>query len=128
MDYTTAPFEEAVEDVDVVIDLVGDAHDQTSTRSLDVLRPGGLLIAIPGGVSPELRTAAEARGVRSTALAVEPDGPALVQIARLIDTGEVTVEVAGTFPLEQVADAHAQGETRHTRGKLVLSQKPRADC
>jgi NADPH:quinone reductase-like Zn-dependent oxidoreductase len=41
----TTRFEEAAADVDVVIDLVGDARDRTSTRSPEVLRPGGLLVA-----------------------------------------------------------------------------------
>jgi hypothetical protein len=43
----TTRFEEAAADVDVVIDLVGDARDRTSTRSPEVLRPGGLLVAVP---------------------------------------------------------------------------------
>lgn len=62
IDYTAVRFEESAKDIDVVIDLVGDAHDNTSTRSLDVLRPGGLIVAIPAGVSPELLEAAQSRG------------------------------------------------------------------
>ncbi|MGE7437782.1 NADP-dependent oxidoreductase [Kitasatospora sp. NPDC001175] len=121
IDYTTTRFEGATADVDVVIDLVGDAHDQTSTRSLKVLRPGGLLVAIPAGVSPELAQAAEAAGVRVTPFLVEPDGAALRTIADLIDAGEVAVEVEETFPLEQAGAAHARGEAGRTRGKLVLT-------
>ncbi|MFE3205853.1 NADP-dependent oxidoreductase [Embleya sp. NPDC059237] len=120
VDYTAVRFEDATRDVDVVIDLVGDDHDRTSTRSLDVLRPGGLLVAIPAGVSAELAEAARSRGMRASAFLVEPDGPALTRIAELIDTGEVTVEIEEVFGLEQVARAHARGETDRTRGKLVL--------
>ncbi|AOR36036.1 NADPH:quinone reductase [Streptomyces fodineus] len=121
IDYTTTRFEDATADVDVVIDLVGDAHDRTSTRSLKVLRPGGLLVAIPAGVSPELAQAAEAAGVRVTPFLVEPDGAALTTIADLIDAGHVAVEVEETFPLEQAGTAHARGEAGRTRGKLVLT-------
>ncbi|MQS14830.1 NADP-dependent oxidoreductase [Streptomyces kaniharaensis] len=121
VDYTTTRFEDAIKDVDVVIDLVGDAHDSTSTRSLKVLRPGGLLVAIPAGVSPELAQAAESAGVRVTPFLVEPDGAALTAIAGLIDAGEVAVEVEETFPLEQAGAAHARGEAGRTRGKLVLT-------
>ncbi|MFI6443843.1 NADP-dependent oxidoreductase [Kitasatospora sp. NPDC050543] len=120
IDYTAVRFEEAVRDVDVVIDLVGDEHHGTSTRSLEVLRPGGLLVAVPSGVSPELLAAAEARGLRASAFLVEPDGPALATIAALIDAGEVSVEVEEVFPLEQAARAHVRGEAGRTRGKLVL--------
>jgi NADPH:quinone reductase-like Zn-dependent oxidoreductase len=121
IDYTTTRFEDAVGDVDVVLDMVGDAHDRTSTRSLKVLRPGGLLVAVPAGVSPELAAAAEAAGVRVIALLVEPDSAALTTIAGLIDAGEVAVEVEETFPLDQAAAAHARGEAGRTRGKLVLT-------
>ena len=119
VDYTTVRFEEAVKDVDVVIDLIGDGYDDTSTRSLEVLRPDGLIVAIPG-VSPDLPGAAAARGLRASAFLVEPDGPALTRIAGLIDAGEVSVEVEEIFPLARAAQAHARGETGRIRGKLVL--------
>jgi NADPH:quinone reductase and related Zn-dependent oxidoreductases len=121
IDYTATRFEDAVKDVDVVIDLVGDVQDRTSTRALGVLRPGGLLVAVPGGVSPDLAEAAKARGVRATSFLVEPDGPALSTIAGLIDAGDVTVAVEETFPLDQAREAHVRGETGRTRGKLVLT-------
>ncbi|GAB2927183.1 NADP-dependent oxidoreductase [Nonomuraea fastidiosa] len=121
IDYTTTRFEEAVRDVDVVIDLIGDVHDQTSTRSLGVLRPGGLLIAVPSGVAAELLDRAREQGVRATGILVEPDGAALTRIADLIDEGDLTVEVEQTYPLAEAAEAHRQGEQGRTRGKLVLT-------
>ncbi|WP_192783029.1 NADP-dependent oxidoreductase [Amycolatopsis lexingtonensis] len=117
IDYTAVRFEDAASDVDVVLDLVG---GDTGTRSLDVLRPDGLLVAVPSGVSPELAAAAEAKGMRVTPFLVEPDGPALTTIGGLIDSGEVAVEVEEVFPLEQAAAAHVRGESNRTRGKLVL--------
>jgi NADPH:quinone reductase-like Zn-dependent oxidoreductase len=120
IDYTAVRFEKVTDPIDVVIDLVGDAHDDTSHRSLRVLRPGGLLVAVPAGVSPELAEAAAAAGVRATPFLVEPDGPALTRIAELIDAGQVRVEVEEVFPLEQAATAHARSESGRTRGKLVL--------
>ncbi|TVT11119.1 NADP-dependent oxidoreductase [Amycolatopsis bartoniae] len=120
IDYTAVRFEDAVADVDVVLDLVGDHHENTSTRSLAVLRPGGLLVAVPAGVSPELAAAAQAKEKRVTAFLVEPDGPALATIGDLIDSGKVVVEVEDMFPLEQAAAAHTRGESNRTRGKLVL--------
>ena len=120
IDYTTVAFEEVLADVDVVLDLAGDARENTSTRSLTVLRPGGLLIAVPGGVSPELAAAADAAGVRATPFLVEPDGAALARIAELIDAGTIRVEVEEVFPLAEVARAHTRGQAGRTRGKLVL--------
>ena len=120
VDYTTGRFEKEITDVDVVLDLVGDAYDATSTRSIKTLRPGGLLVAVPAGVSPELAAAAAAAGVRVTGFLVEPDGPALARIAALIEQGAVTVEVAKVLALAEVATAHREGEQGHTRGKIVL--------
>ncbi|MFC5288251.1 NADP-dependent oxidoreductase [Actinokineospora guangxiensis] len=121
VDYTATRFEDVISDVDIVLDLVGDVRDDTSTRSLDVLRPGGLLIAVPGGVSPELRDAAAARGLRTSPFLVEPDGPALAAIGGLIDSGAVSVEVQEVLPLAEAAAAHTLGETGRTKGKIVLS-------
>ena len=123
VDYTTARFEDVVAPVDVVLDLVGDDHDSTSTRSLSVLRPGGVLLAIPSGAAQELVAAGQERDVRVTGFLVEPDGAGLTEIARLIDAGTVRVE-AKTYPLAQVARAHRDGEAGHTRGKLVLDLAP----
>ena len=120
VDYTTTRFEDAVRDVDIVLDLVGDHHDATSTRSLQTLRPGGLLVAVPGGVSPELTDRAQALGVNTTPFLVEPDGTALTRIASLVDQGVVAIEVEDVLPLHQAAEAHRRGEQGHTRGKLVL--------
>lgn len=117
IDYRSTPFEDAVTDVDVVLDLVG---GETGPRSVRTLRPGGLLIAVPGGVSAQLADAAQQRGVRTTPLLVEPDGTALSQIAGLIDAGAVISEVDDVFPLADAAEAHRRGERGRTRGKLVL--------
>lgn len=120
VDYTKVRFEDVVSDVDVVIDLVGDGHDSTSTRSLKTLRPGGIIVPIPSGGSPELLDTARDQGLRATAFLVEPDGPALARIADLIDAGAVRVEVEEVLPLDKAAEAHRRGQQGRTRGKLVL--------
>ena len=121
IDYTTARFEDAVADVDVVIDLVGDAHDRTSTRSLKVLRPGRPAGRRPGRGLPG--TGRGRRGGRCTGHPVPGRaGRCRADHDRgLIDAGEVAVEVEETFPFEQAAAAHARGEAGRTRGKLVLT-------
>ncbi|WP_374224609.1 zinc-binding dehydrogenase [Streptomyces sp. ISL-99] len=98
--------------------------DATTTPSLDTLRPGGLLVAVPSGVSPELLEKAGSRGCRATAYLVEPDGHVLGEIARLIDSGVLLVEVEEVFPLEKAAEAHRHVESGRTRGKLVLRVAP----
>jgi NADPH:quinone reductase-like Zn-dependent oxidoreductase len=120
VDYTSERFEDVVEPVDVVVDLVGNVADDTGTRSLDVIKPGGLLIEVPTGAWPGFREAAAARGIRSTDYKTIPDGGALATIARLLDSGAVRVYVDRVFDLADAAAAHAELERGHTRGKIVL--------
>lgn len=120
VDYTTTRFEDVVGDMDVVIDLVGNAHDDTGTRSMGVLRPGGLYVIVPSGSWPGYPQAAAAAGVRATHYKVVPDGVALATVGRLLDSGAVQVYVDRVFDLADAAAAHAELEHGHTRGKIVL--------
>lgn len=118
VNYQGTDFAQVVEPVDVVLDLVG---GEVAMRSLDVLRPGGLLISVPSGVGSEALEAARQRGIRATGMLVEPDGHGLEQLAALVSARRLRPVVAETFPLERAADAHRAGETGRTTGKLVLT-------
>ncbi|WP_109211507.1 MULTISPECIES: NADP-dependent oxidoreductase [Microbacterium] len=120
IDYTTTRFEEVVGEMDAVIDLVGNVRADTGTRSLEVLRPGGLYVIVPTGSWPGYAEAAADAGVRATSYKVIPDGGALATIARLLDSGSVQVYIEQVFDLAEAADAHRAIETGHTRGKVVL--------
>lgn len=120
IDHTTTRFEDVVAEVDVVIDLVGNVHADTGTRSLRVLRPGGLYILVPTGSWPGYAEAAAEAGVRATSYKVVPDGGALATIARLLDSGAVQVYIDRVFDLDDAAAAHRELELGHTRGKIVL--------
>jgi len=120
VDYATTRFEDVVGEVDVVIDLVGNAHDDTGTRSLSVLRGGGLYVMVPTGSWPGYAEAAAEAGVRATSYKVIPDGGVLATLARLLDSGAVQVYVDRVFELAEAADAHTELERGHSRGKIVL--------
>jgi NADPH:quinone reductase-like Zn-dependent oxidoreductase len=44
----------------------------------------------------------------------------LAEMADLVAAGHIEVPIAATYPLDRVADAYAELEKRHTRGKIVL--------
>ncbi|MDC2957473.1 NADP-dependent oxidoreductase [Streptomyces gilvifuscus] len=116
IDYTATDFRAAVTGVDVVLDLVGGAY---GPRSLDVLRPGGLLIGAsidPG--TDELRAAA--RGLRYVWVTAEPSGEVLERITERIAAGRLRVAVQETYPLAEAAEAHRAIEAKRTTGKIVL--------
>ncbi len=120
VDYTAVRFEEVIEPVDAVIDLIGNVHDDTGSRSLTALRPGGLVVNGPTGSWPTMAEEAAAAGVRATGFRVSPDGSTLAVISKLLESGDVRVYVDRVFDLEDAAEAHRAIESGHTRGKLVL--------
>ncbi|MEF2978872.1 NADP-dependent oxidoreductase [Subtercola sp. YIM 133946] len=121
IDYQSKQFEDEVSNVDVVIDLIGNVHDDTGTRSLQTLRPGGLLVNAPTGSWPTLIDDAHAVGVRATTYRVSPDAATLTIITRLINSGDVIVHIDEVFELGDIVAAHSALETGHTRGKLVIN-------
>jgi NADPH:quinone reductase-like Zn-dependent oxidoreductase len=114
IDYTRERFEEVVRAVDVVLDTQGGAMQQ---RSFAVLKPGGMLVSI--AETPN-RALAQRYGVRTARIRVRPSGEQMAQIAQLLESRNLRMEVARTFPLAEAAEAHRLSETGHTRGKIVL--------
>jgi NADPH:quinone reductase-like Zn-dependent oxidoreductase len=118
IDYTAGPFEEAVADVDVVLDLVG--GEAYGLRSLRTLREGGLWICIPADVPHAVAVAAREQSKRAISFLVEPDYAGLESLAALADEGRLAVAVDRTYPLAQAADAHRRLEDGRATGKIVL--------
>jgi len=114
IDYTTTKFEDVVKNVDVVLNAV---RGDTLARSYGVMKKGGIIVSITGEPDPaEL----EKHGIRGTGLGAHPDAKVLEELAKLIDTGKITPIVSAVMPLVDVAKAHQQIASRHTRGKVVL--------
>jgi NADPH:quinone reductase-like Zn-dependent oxidoreductase len=124
IDYRSQRFEDVAGEQDVVIDLIGNVADETGSRSLDVLRPHGLIVNVPSHSWPSMAEEATARGIRSTGYSVSPDARTLGVITRLIDDGAIRVHVQRELPLEEGATAHRMLETGHVRGKIVLRVAP----
>ncbi|MEV5438393.1 NADP-dependent oxidoreductase [Streptomyces sp. NPDC052682] len=117
LDYRERDFAEAVQDVDVVLDTIGGDH---TLRSLRVLRPGGVVVSILPTGPDDFYIQAERLGVRAVRMLVDADHTGMQAVARLVEEGSLRPEIARTFPLTAAAEAHAQGETGRTTGKLVL--------
>jgi NADPH:quinone reductase-like Zn-dependent oxidoreductase len=112
IDYRAQRFENVVRDVDVVFDTVG---GETLKRSWAVLKPGGKLVSVSH------HTALATDPVdQATFLMVHADRTQLLELAHLLDAGEIRPLVAGVFPLAQVRQAYEQALQGHLRGKFVL--------
>jgi len=115
IDYSTTAFEDAVKDVDVVLDLVG---GETQQRSWKVLKSGGMLIST---VQPPSEETAAAHGVRQAFIvSAPPVAQTLTEVAALADAGKLKPTVSVILPLREIQIAHEMIERRHTMGKLVL--------
>lgn len=123
VDHARQRFEETTAKVDVVIDLVGDVHDDTGSRSLAVLRPGGLYVNASSGSWPGYAAACAAAGMRATGVRVEPDGANLGIVGRLIEAGDVRVRIDSIHPLDEAVAAFERVESGQARGKVVLSMR-----
>jgi len=115
IDVRTEAFDEIGPVYDVVIDTVG---GETLDRSFGVLRRGGRLITLS---APPPVGRADDYGVTATFFIVVPNRDQLAQLAALVDSGRLRVEIAGTFPLDDGRDAFESGRRSPRRaGKTVI--------
>jgi NADPH:quinone reductase-like Zn-dependent oxidoreductase len=117
IDYTTTPpeeLEEAVQDVDFVLDTIG---GETLRRSIKVVKRGGTVISLVEEPSAAL---AQRVGIRASMNAVLPTSEYLRKIVQLIDAGDAKPTIRQTFALHEAPQAHALVETGHGRGRIVL--------
>jgi NADPH:quinone reductase-like Zn-dependent oxidoreductase len=115
VDYRAVAFDDVVQDVDLVFDTIG---GETQERSWKVLRPGGLLVSV---VDPPPVGKAEALGVQSAFVFIQPNAGYLREMAQLIDAGQLKPIVSTVLPLAEAQEAHRLSESGHVRGKIVLA-------
>jgi NADPH:quinone reductase-like Zn-dependent oxidoreductase len=97
--------------VDVVFDTAG---GERLARAAGALRAGGRLVS----VAEEPRV--DRNGVQATYFVVEPDRGQLVELARLVDSGELHVAIDSAFPLDDAPRAFERVAARGKNGKVVL--------
>ena len=116
IDHTAGPFHSRLNhaEVDVVIDTVG---GPVEGQSLDVLRPGGLLVAVP---MPPDAERASARGMRAEFLfhASEPQ-----RLRTVVDRLDVDIKVLldQTLGLDEAPHALKYLAAGHAKGKVSLT-------
>ena len=132
--YTREDFAERVKEltggkkVPVVYDSVGRS---TWTGSLDCLQPFGLMVTFGSASGPvrdvDLGILAQkgslyvTRPTLATYAARREDLDAMsTELFEMIRSGKVKVEIGGTYPLANAAQAHRDLESRKTTGSLLL--------
>ncbi len=121
IDYTAGPVADQVGDLDVVLNCIG---GETALESYALLKRGGQLLIVLRGDKVELAARAEMQArhgvtTREVVFSAQPD--ILDRLRPLIDEGGIRVPLEATFPLADVARAHALLDTGSRQGKLVLT-------
>lgn len=122
VDYRNQKFEDMVHEVDVVFNASPVRDESFRLKSVAILKKGGIFVCmqLDSPFSEEFKNALAEKGATATFVGGHSYGDRLTQIAELVDAGKVKAVVSKVYPLEKVADAHRESETRHVRGKLVL--------
>jgi NADPH:quinone reductase len=93
---------------------------------IDLFGPDYVQLAVDLGVAPQridtiisFAKAVEV-GAKTEGSAEASTAAVLAEMANLVATGAINVDIAASYPLDQVAEAFEQLEQRHTHGKIVL--------
>jgi NADPH:quinone reductase-like Zn-dependent oxidoreductase len=117
IDYQTTRFEDAVENIDVVLDSQG---PEIVARSLEVIKTGGNIISILGGFNDSNAAKAKIKGINGASILVHSNGHDMSELATLLSTEKIKSHVSAVFPFTEMGAAHTQVETGKTRGKVVV--------
>jgi len=117
IDYNATDFRKAVSNADAVFDTVG---GDVATRSFAVLKPGGRAAFIASGAQAPKPDRGDVTSLRP---AVGRDRAHLERIVALYQAGAVRVPPVTTYKLSDAAEALRVSESRHLKGKLVLTMR-----
>lgn len=113
VDYKNERFE-TVGQVDAVLDLIG---GETATRSVALVKKGGVLVSTVGGANAELAARAGIHGVNMVSKGNAAD---LSELAGLVERGDVNPRMGEVFRLEQAREAQDTSQQGRSKGKILL--------
>ena len=117
VNYQFAPVSERVEDVDVLIDLVG---GDAALDALKCLTDNARVITVPTITAELICEKAKLLGFKASGMLVEPDREQLDTLLYMVGVGLLKTEVQHVYPMTDVIDAHKEVESGRTRGKVLL--------
>ncbi len=120
INYQFAPVSERLEEVDVLIDLVG---GDAALDALKCLKDEARIITIPTVTAELICDKAKLLGFSAQGMLVKPDTKLFETLLYMVSVGLLKLEIQQVYPFEQVALAHAQVETGRTRGKILLNMQ-----
>ncbi|MCW8334411.1 NADP-dependent oxidoreductase [Vibrio paucivorans] len=120
INYQFAPASERVEEVDVLIDLVG---GDAALDALKCLKDGARVVTVPPLSAELICEKAKLLGFEATGMLVDPNPEQLDTMLYMVSVGLLKTEIQSVYPMTDVVTAHEQVETGHTRGKVLLDMQ-----
>ncbi len=111
---------------DGLADRIRDAAPDGLAGFIDCFGPDYVRLALDLGVATNrietiiaFQVAAQT-GVKAEGSSTASTPEVLAEMAQLVASGQISVPIAATYPLDRVREAYAELEQRHTHGKIVL--------
>jgi NADPH:quinone reductase-like Zn-dependent oxidoreductase len=118
IDYTAVSVVDAVtRQVDAVVNLVRTTPDETAALVALVKTGGAFVSTTTPGVAVD--------DIRVSSIFVRSDATQLARLAKLVDAGELHVDVSARYPLNDLARVHTLGQAGALRGRVVLTPTER---
>lgn len=119
---TTDPLDALDGQVDVLLNLAPIEPEQFAA-DVAAVRDGGTVVS----TTAFMATPDDAsRGVRAATVFVLPNRERLAELVRLVDAGDLLVEVTRRIPLAELPALHAEGAAGRIAGKVVVLADPEA--
>ncbi|MGW7823194.1 NADP-dependent oxidoreductase [Streptomyces puniciscabiei] len=116
IDYTvTSPAEAITEPLDAVLNTVA-ASEADMAALTGLIRDGGVIVSLATPAAGD--TARDARGVD---MQTRADADQLANLAKLVDAGELRIEISARYPLAETATVHDLDARGGIRGKVLLT-------
>ncbi|WP_100811154.1 NADP-dependent oxidoreductase [Microbacterium sp. BR1] len=117
IDHTTTSVLDAVtEPVDVLLNLAPITQEGFTALAARV-RDGGVVVS----TTPQVPTPSdERRGVRAVTVFVHPDAEVLAELVRLIDDGDLRVDISERVALRELPELHRRADAGEVHGKVVV--------
>jgi NADPH:quinone reductase-like Zn-dependent oxidoreductase len=103
--------EDAVGQVDVVFDTIG---GDVLARSPAIVKPGGTLVTVTAPPP------ADREDIRTVFFIREGSKAQLLEVARLVDSGQLRPQVGAVYPLADAREAFTAKSTQSMPGKVIL--------
>ena len=120
IDYKEQDFTNDNVEYDIVFDVVG---NRTPPECKSVLKPDGVYITTQPTADDQLEEWKQKLmpNQKAEVIMLQSNTKDLVYLTRQIEAGKIKTVIDRTYPLSEIADAHAYSETEHAAGKIAIA-------